>query len=175
MLWASRLREMRIRSVREFTLVNYNSTPAKDQPIVFRACLAVASALQCTPEIIGLEFWHADGSLICEFRSLPPARVLYLLLLSSTQKTASVSQGWPVARLLQLVPKECTTCYVQSANMSQEQVEAIVYGAPVDRTAESALTILVAGQTPAWVTKVKGEMQQQGMYQHVSLEHWNTD
>lgn len=172
-MWAEKLSKLRIRSIDEAYVSAYDATPANDQPAILRAGLAVASALPCSPKSLVLQRWHADDGQISALRDLPPTPTLYLTWKSSTQKTPSSAWGWPSARLLQLVPKECSACYVRSANMSKEQVEALVYGAPLDRTAESPLKVWVAGQTQAWVNSVKGEMKRRGIYYHVSLEHWN--
>ncbi len=120
-----------------------------------------------------MEDWRTEAPILAELRHLPISSELYIALRESTQACVSAVRGWPLSRLPHIVPRSYNAYFVRTEYLSLAEVEALVYGAPADRTVESPLQIGVNGQPQSWVNSMNVELQQAGSYHHVSVLQWD--
>lgn len=169
--WAEQLSCLRITKVDTVHILAQTATSAQDQPTTLRACIAAAQLLQCTPRQYALQGWYADEDVISELDNLPHGTALALTLKPSSQ-AAAAARCHPLARLPSVVPRSFTTYYVRAGELKQEAIEALVFGAPADRSADAPINFWVAGFTYTWINKVKAELRERSSYRHVFLWYW---
>ncbi len=154
-----------------------------EQTRALQASLAVINALPCTPKDVHLHRWSTTGDVVTELRALPKAQTLGLHLNSPqvnnaygqrttyTGQSGAVARAQPLSRLPLVIPRSYTSIRVGTAFVQKVEAEALVFGAPADRTAGEPLAFVMDGQysVPNWVSGLSAELAHVGNYPHVTV------
>ncbi len=154
-------------SVGEFSISLSPAAGPDDRLSALRASLAVARALPCTPDELCVRGWPATFEVMRELRALPNFHTLEVELVSGCVEMPR--GGWPLARLPLLLPSSYTKLIVRTTDLWPEEVDALVFNAPTDRTAARPLTIALHGHSVGQVEEYNAELRRRGTYPHVTV------
>ncbi len=162
---AEQLSRVRIHSISSTGVNPDMDAPETDRPSLLRESLTLLRAVPCKHGRLCINNYKATTEIVRELSGLPTTCESLILRLRGGAPPAD----WPMSRALVLIPRSYSVVMTEASALWPAELEAFVFGAPTDRTAEQPLEVQVWGKDKAWGEEMMRRMQLSDTYPHVTV------
>lgn len=147
------------------------------QPAALRASLQILQALPRAPDELVVQDWPVTPECIAALAALTTLEAAKEDKPNAYSKLSLFVAGWgtirgetwPIARLPLVLPRWSRVWSLDVGKLFPGELEAFVFGAPADRTANNPLTIQLYGAHAEWADDLTARLDSLATYPHVRV------